>query len=195
MNIMSEPGLRDSLLEIYGRKATARYGLSRINQLQHALQSGARAQADGETAEFVAAALLHDVGHMIHDLGEDPALEGVDDRHEAHAARWLARWFGDGVVRPVALHVAAKRYLCATRPGYLERLSGDSVRSLALQGGPMSATEVAVFEADPDHQAAVRLRIIDDLAKDPAATPPPFEHFLPVLALAQQAASGSPPRR
>jgi phosphonate degradation associated HDIG domain protein len=187
--------LRDALLEIYGLRATARYGLSHISQLQHALQSGARAQADGESAEFVVAALLHDVGHMIHDLGEDPAHAGVDDRHEARAAAWLARWFGDGVIRPVALHVAAKRYLCATQRDYLERLSEDSVRSLALQGGPMSAAEAAAFEADPGCAAAVRLRIIDDLAKDPAATPPPFEHFLPVVEQARTAAAGSPPHR
>jgi phosphonate degradation associated HDIG domain protein len=173
--------LHDALLGIYGSKATARYGLSRINQLQHALQSGALAEARGETDEGVVAALLHDVGHMIHDMGEDPARAGLDDRHEERAAAWLSRWFTDGVVVPVALHVAAKRWLCATDPAYFGTLSSDSVRSLALQGGPMDATEVAAFERTPGFEAAVRLRLIDDLAKDPAATPPPFEHFLPAI--------------
>lgn len=173
--------LRDALNAIYGHKATARYGLTRINQLQHALQSGALAQARGDDDEAVVAALLHDVGHMIHELGEDPARDGIDDRHEAQGARWLARWFGDGVVRPVALHVAAKRYLCATDPDYIGRLSDDSIRSLALQGGPMSGDEVAAFEREPGWQAAVKLRFIDEEAKDPTATPPPFEHFLPLI--------------
>ncbi|MBC7951607.1 MAG: hypothetical protein H7Z12_07255, partial [Rhodospirillaceae bacterium] len=36
------------------------------------------------------------------------------------------------------LHVDAKRYLCATRPGYFAALSEDSKRSLALQGGIFS---------------------------------------------------------
>jgi predicted HD phosphohydrolase len=184
--------LHEALLGIFGRKATARYGLSEINQLQHALQSGALAHARGEDAEGVVAALLHDVGHMIHGLGEDPASAGVDDRHEDRAAQWLARWFGDGVVRPVALHVAAKRYLCGTRADYHDQLSTDSKRSLALQGGPMTAAEAVAFEREPGYQAAVRLRLVDDLAKDPAATPPPFEWFLPMI---DAAAARGPARR
>jgi predicted HD phosphohydrolase len=181
--------LHDELLEIYGRKATARYGLSRINQLQHALQSGALAHARGENAEGVVAALLHDVGHMIHDLGEAPAQGGIDDRHEDRGARWLARWFGDGVVQPVALHVAAKRYLCGTRADYHGLLSTDSKRSLALQGGAMTAAETAEFERLPGSEAAVRLRLIDDVAKDPDAQPPSFEWFLPLI---DQAAAKGP---
>jgi predicted HD phosphohydrolase len=180
--------LTTALLDIYGSKATARYGLSRINQLQHALQSGALAESRGESDEGVVAALLHDVGHMIHDLGEDPAREGVDDRHEARASAWLSRWFGEGVVGPIALHVAAKRWLCATDPAYFGTLSGDSVRSLALQGGPMSPAEAAAFEREPAFRGAVRLRLIDDLAKDPHATPPPFEHFLAAIDRARRQA-------
>lgn len=191
MTTTMDDDLREALLGIYGSRATARYGLTRINQLQHALQSGALAEQRGEDDEGVVAALLHDIGHMVHDLGENPAGAGVDDLHEALGARWLARWFGDGVVRRVALHVAAKRYLCATDPGYLEKLSDDSVRSLALQGGPMTEAQARAFEREPGWEAAVRLRFIDELAKDPSASPPPFEHFLPAIG---RAAAGAPPR-
>jgi gamma-butyrobetaine dioxygenase len=65
----------------------------------------------------------------------------------------------------VALHVAAKRYLCATEPDYLAGLSASSVRSLALQGGPMSATEVEAFERLAHHRSATLVRRWDDLAK------------------------------
>ncbi len=174
---MSDP-LRQELLDIFVGRATRRYGLSEINQLQHALQSAALAEADDAPPATVLASLLHDVGHMVHDLGEDPASRGVDDRHEALGAAWLAERFGPEVSEPVRLHVAAKRFLCATEPDYFGRLSPDSVRSLALQGGPMSAEEVAAFRAGSLCAEAVRLRRYDEAAKDPYARTPDFDYFL-----------------
>jgi [1-hydroxy-2-(trimethylamino)ethyl]phosphonate dioxygenase len=170
--------LRQELLAIYAGRATRRYGLSDINQLQHALQSAAHAERDGCSPATVLAALLHDVGHMIHDLGEDPASAGVDDVHEELGAQWLAERFGPDVAEPVRLHVAAKRYLCATEPGYFGKLSEDSVRSLELQGGPMSPDEVVAFRKLPFHAEAVQLRRYDEAAKDPRASTPDFDHYL-----------------
>ncbi|MBI3196411.1 MAG: metal-dependent phosphohydrolase [Rhodospirillales bacterium] len=174
---MSDP-LRQELLEIFVGRATRRYGLSEINQLQHALQAAALAEADDAPPATVLASLLHDVGHMIHGLGEDPAARGVDDVHEELGARWLAERFGPAVCEPVRLHVAAKRYLCAVEPDYFGKLSPDSVRSLGLQGGPMSADDIAAFRANPFHAEAVRLRRYDEEAKDPQAQTPDFDHYL-----------------
>src|SRR5215468_12745189 len=145
---MSDP-LRQELLDIF----TGRYGLSAINQLQHALQAATLAEADNAPPATVLASLLHDVGHMIHDLGEDPAGRGIDDVHEERGAKWLAERFGPEVSEPVRMHVAAKRYLCAVESDYLGKLSPDSVRSLGLQGGPMSADEVEDFRRIPMHEA------------------------------------------
>lgn len=170
--------LRQELLAVYAGRATKRYGLSEINQLQHALQTADRAEKDGCTPATVLACLLHDVGHMIHQLGEDPAGRGVDDVHEELGARWLADRFGPEVSEPVRLHVAAKRYLCATEQDYFGKLAPDSVRSLKLQGGLMSADEVETFRRHPQWQEAVRLRRYDEMAKDPRATTPDFDHFL-----------------
>jgi phosphonate degradation associated HDIG domain protein len=174
---MSDP-LRQELLDIFVGRATRRYGLSAINQLQHALQTAALAEADGAAPATVLASLLHDVGHMIHDLGEDPAARGVDDVHEERGANWLAERFGPEVSEPVRLHVAAKRYLCTVESDYFGKLSPDSVRSLELQGGLMSADEVAAFRGHPQHEEAVRLRRYDEAAKDPRASTPDFDHFL-----------------
>lgn len=174
---MTDP-LRQQLLTVYAGRATRRYGLSAVNQLQHALQSAAQAEADGCTPATVLASLLHDVGHMIHELGEDPAGRGIDDVHEELGAQWLARHFTPAVVEPVRLHVAAKRYLCATEADYFGKLSPDSVRSLGLQGGPMSADEVAAFRRLPHCEEAVRLRRYDEGAKDPQASTADFDHFL-----------------
>ena len=170
--------LRQRLLDVFTGRATRRYGLSAVNQLQHALQAATLAEADGASPATVLASLLHDVGHMIHDLGEDPAARGIDDVHEELGASWLARHFGPEVAEPVRLHVAAKRYLCAVELDYFGKLSPDSVRSLGLQGGPMSADEVEAFRKQPYHAEAVRLRRYDEAAKDPRAATPDFDHFL-----------------
>ncbi len=170
--------LRQELLKIFVGRATRRYGLSEINQLQHALQAAALAEADAAPPATVLASLLHDVGHMIHDLGEDPASRGVDDVHEELGAKWLGERFGPEVSEPVRLHVAAKRYLCTVEPDYFGKLSPDSVRSLKLQGGTMSADEIAAFRANPFHAEAVRLRRYDEGAKDPQAQTPDFDHYL-----------------
>jgi phosphonate degradation associated HDIG domain protein len=141
---------------------------------EHMLQAGVLAEAAGAEASLVAAALLHDVGHLLGDAEED--------RHGETGARWLGQWFGAAVTEPVRLHVAAKRYLCAVDAGYFGLLSAESVRTLSLQGGPMTAADVTAFETLPHAQAAVAVRRWDDQAKDPAITPPRFAYFAPLLA-------------
>jgi phosphonate degradation associated HDIG domain protein len=178
---MTDPRLGEISAIIAGR-GSRRYGLADVNQLQHALQAAWLAERHGGTAALIAAGLLHDIGHMVHDLGENPAEAGVDDRHEELGEAWLAPRFGPDVTEPVRLHVAAKRYLCATEPDYFSKLSADSVLSLSLQGGPMSPAEIAAFRAIPQHEDAVRLRRYDEEAKDPALVTPPLEHFLAYVA-------------
>lgn len=164
------------------QKANGRYGLSLINQQQHALQAATLAEKEGRGNALVVAALLHDIGHMVHDLGENPADAGIDDRHEELGHTWLANHFGPEVTEPVRLHVAAKRYLCAMEPDYFAKLSSDSVKSLALQGGPMSAEEVKAFEALPHSAEAVQLRRYDEQAKVKGLETPAVAHFMPAVA-------------
>lgn len=164
------------------QKASGRYGLSLINQQQHALQGAWLAEGEDKGDAMVVAALLHDIGHMVHDLGESPADAGIDDRHEELGHAWLQAHFGPEVTEPVRLHVAAKRYLCATEADYFAKLSPDSVKSLALQGGPMSPEEVAAFEALPQHGDAVQLRRYDERAKVKGLATPPVAHFMPAVA-------------
>ena len=154
------------------------YGLSAVNQRAHALQAALLAEQAGCDAALIAACLLHDIGHMVHDLGEDPAEDGIDDKHEDLGRDWLARWFGPEVTEPVRLHVAAKRYLCGAEPDYFSKLSRDSVRSLALQGGPMSPDEQAAYLANPHAVAATALRRFDEGAKVKGLETPNVAHFL-----------------
>jgi phosphonate degradation associated HDIG domain protein len=166
------------IAELIEFKADGQYGLASINQRQHALQCAWLAERAGCSQALIAAALLHDIGHMVHNLGDTPAEDGVDDEHERLGHEFLAGMFGPEVTEPVRLHVAAKRYLCAVEPDYFAKLSRDSVLSLSLQGGPMSALEVAAFEAVPEFAGAVQLRRFDEQAKVKGLETPPASHFL-----------------
>jgi len=170
-----------TIRDLIDGKGEKQYGLSLVNQRAHALQAALLAEQAGCSAALITAALLHDIGHMVHDLGEDPAAEGVDDHHEELGHDFLVRWFGPDVTDPVRLHVAAKRYLCATESDYFGRLSNDSIRSLALQGGPMSDAEVAAFRALPHYEAAVQLRRFDEGAKVKGLQVPGVAHFMPYV--------------
>ncbi len=167
------------LVDLLDGKGDRQYGLSHINQRAHALQAAWLAEKSGCTPALITAALLHDIGHMVHDLGEDPAGRGIDDRHEVLGQEFLRDHFGLDVTEPVRLHVAAKRYLCGTEADYFARLSPDSVRSLALQGGPMSEAEAAAFGALPFAMDAVELRRFDEGAKVKSLETPPSTHFVP----------------
>ena len=114
---------------------------------------------------IVAACLLHDYGHLVHDLGENIADQGVDAHHETLGANRLKKLFKPDVVEPVRLHVAAKRYLCWKDSWYYDGLSEASQQSLGLQGGPMTDEEGLQFEEHPFYQSAVILRKYDDMGK------------------------------
>jgi phosphonate degradation associated HDIG domain protein len=179
------PDLEQEIAALYGSLGHRRYDLEEISQLQHALQTAARAEAEGAAPALILAALLHDVGHMVGGFGENPAALGIDGRHEAAGANWLAARLPRSVSEPVRLHVAAKRYLCGTEPDYKNSLAPDSIISLKLQGGPMDGTEAAAFRDKPFALDAVVLRRLDDLAKDPRAEPPSISHFLRHLPAAR----------
>jgi phosphonate degradation associated HDIG domain protein len=171
---------------LFARKGGRAYDGEPVTQLEHALQAAALAEAERAPAALVAAALLHDLGHLLNDQGETPTLRGVDDLHQFAALPFLRGRYGDDVLEPIRLHVDAKRYLCATRDGYHDALSADSKRSLLLQGGVFDAAEAAAFIAQPHAPDAVRVRLWDDLAKVPGRATPPLAHFVAALEAAQR---------
>lgn len=156
----------DEVLALFEAWGTQTYDEA-VSQLDHALQTAALARADGADDALVAAALLHDVGHLL-ELRAGGVADGqteVDLGHEGRGARWLAAVFPPPVTGPIALHVAAKRYRCAVDPAYHDGLSDGSRRSLVRQGGPMSPEEADRFAAHPAADDAVALRGWDDGGK------------------------------
>jgi len=168
----------DAIDALFLAKGHEQYSGEPVTQLQHALQAAALAEAEDADDELVTAALLHDLGHLVQDLGATPTLRGVDDLHQFIAIPFLRGLFSARVLGAVQGHVDAKRWLCATRPGYLEALSADSQRSLVLQGGVFDAAQAAAFIARPGAEEAVRLRLWDDQAKSATMATPPLAHFI-----------------
>jgi len=171
----------DEIIQLMKARGGASYFGEPVSQLEHALQAAWFASQAGSPPALVAAALLHDIGHLLHDLPENVADSGVDTRHEEAGYQWLSTAFGPAVAEPVRAHVAAKRYLCRVDPEYLAQLSPASVQSLALQGGPFSAEEAGVFEKLPWYREAVQLRRWDDAAKQPGLVVPPLDDYRVLL--------------
>jgi phosphonate degradation associated HDIG domain protein len=170
------------VVDLFGDYAHHRYD-EVVSQMDHALQTAALARADGAPDVLVVAALLHDVGHLL-ELRDGGIVEGdvsQDLHHEVRGAAWLSAVFPPEVTRPIALHVEAKRYLCALDPSYRADLSAGSRASLARQGGPMNRAEMESFQANSSHFDAVRLRRWDDAGKVTDLEVPPFEDHLPAL--------------
>jgi gamma-butyrobetaine dioxygenase len=171
----------DAICELYARRGDAMYDEA-VSQSMHGVQSAWWGEQEGASPSLVAAALLHDLAHLLErDPADGDEHPDRDLRHEEVGARFLANWFGPEVTEPIRHHVAAKRFLCAVEPEYLATLSPASVHSLGLQGGPMSPDEAAAFLDLPGAAEAIRLRRWDDLAKDPERPTAPFSHYRDLL--------------
>jgi phosphonate degradation associated HDIG domain protein len=175
----------EDVISLFESRGDSQYGGEQVTQLEHALQSAALAEREQASAALIAAALLHDVGHLLHNLPDHAPEDGIDDHHETSAGHYLRKLFPDSVTEPVRLHVAAKRYLCAVDDDYMQQLSQPSIISLGLQGGPMSPEEVVDFRNHPYSKDAIRLRKWDDEAKDPNFVTPPLAHFAKYVLEAQ----------
>ena len=167
--------------DIFKRCGDEEYLGEPVTMEQHMLQGATIAEKNGLPEDIIVGALLHDIGHFTSEFGTF-SMDDTEDRfHEEAGAAVLSRFFPSVIVDCVRYHVAAKRYLCATRPEYFSRLSEASIHSLNLQGGPMSAAEVAEFEQNPNLEKIVQVRYLDEAGKDPDMETPDFWHFAPMV--------------
>jgi phosphonate degradation associated HDIG domain protein len=169
------------LADIFERRGAEDYLGEPVTMAEHMLQGAWFAEAEGASDELVAAALLHDIGHYTSEFGAYSPDDVADKHHDEAGAAVLAPFFPPVITECVRLHVAAKRYLCATDPAYFGKLSPASVHTLALQGGPMSAEEVAAFRANPFHDEAVRVRRWDEAGKVAGMRTKTFRDYVPLL--------------
>ncbi len=169
------------LADIFLRRGSESYLGESVTMSQHMLQAAQIAEQEGESTSVIVAALLHDIGHYTGEFPEDYIEQGMDNRHQLAGAAVLEKFFHADVVEPVRWHVETKRYLCAVDDGYFACLSGASVETLKLQGGPFDSDQIAEFEQNPYLDTIIRVRKYDDAAKDPLKMTPPIEHYLPMI--------------
>ena len=169
------------LADIFERRGSEAYLGEPVTMAQHMLQGATMAETQGLPEDVIVAALLHDIGHFTSEFGTYHPDDTEDRHHEDAGAEVLSDFFPSVVIDCVRYHVAAKRYLCATRPDYFDRLSQASVHTLSLQGGPMDADEVAAFEANPNLKKIIQVRYLDEAGKRPDMETPSFSHFAPMV--------------
>ena len=179
-NISSDK-IIDFIFGLFAQRGAEEYMGESVTMSQHMEQTAACAVADKASDSLVISALLHDIGHFVGDHPIDALENGNDNYHDEIGARFLEPYFPPSVIEPIRLHVAAKRYLCATDQDYLGHLSAASVNSLNVQGGPMNTEEVEQFEDKALNQDAVRLRHYDDDGKVAGLTIKPVTDYRTVL--------------
>jgi phosphonate degradation associated HDIG domain protein len=176
---------RDTIVDfigsIFDRRGGEEYLGEPVTMGEHMLQGATIAEQNGQSEEIIVAALLHDIGHFTSEFGTFTIDDTEDRHHEDAGAEVLERFFPKVITDCCRYHVAAKRYLCATRPEYYNRLSEASIHSLNLQGGAMNATEVAEFEKNPNLETIIAVRYLDEAGKRPEMETPDYWHFAPMM--------------
>ena len=165
------------LADIFERRGGEEYLGEPVTMAEHMLQGATIAEQNGQDEVIIVAALLHDIGHFTSEFGTFQIDDTQDRLHEEAGAEVLADFFPSLVTDCVRYHVAAKRYLCATKPDYFNRLSDASVHSLNLQGGPFSPQEAAEFEKNPNLKEIIQVRYLDEAGKRADMETPAFTHF------------------
>ncbi|WP_298208644.1 hypothetical protein [Ferrimicrobium sp.] len=167
IDLLSQP----ELLENFGEE---------LPLIDHLVQTSEVLWHDSGDCELAVAGLLHDLGWWTGSNESQHASEG------SRLVRELG--FSERVGQLIGLHVTAKRYLVRTDPRYWGRLSKESRATLVEQGGQLALDEVKRFEASPFFDDAVRLRLADDMAKDPHRVRGDIEKFYPIIAEALERA-------
>lgn len=163
-----------AIFDEYGMHA---YLGENVTQREHALQTADLARLSGAPDALIIAALLHDVGHILAEDAHGAFHSSVDAHHDDIGADWCEARFGKDVAEPVRWHVQAKRFLVASDPAYVSTLSEASLHTLRLQGGPMTNEELNDFRHRSGFDAAIQLRLWDDLAKVPGREVPSLASY------------------
>ena len=178
--------LWEEIERLFSQRGAASYFGEPVSLTEHSLQAAHFAARQGGSTALVTAALLHDVGHLLELVPEEITDWHTDAEHEKLGADWIAVRLGEAVAEPVRLHVAAKRYLCATERSYFAQLSAASRHTLELQGGCMTAAQAADFAAQPGASEAVQLRRCDDQGKVAGLSVPPLAAYRDLIEACAQ---------
>lgn len=180
-NALTSQNITAFLGDIFARRGGEEYLGEPVTMAEHMLQGAHFAEKANEPEVIIVAALLHDIGHFTSEFGMFSMDDTEDRLHEEAGAALLEAYFPTLVTDCVRHHVAAKRYLCAVKPEYFDRLSEASIHSLNLQGGPMNAGEVAAFETNPNLKDIIKVRYYDEAGKRADLQTKPYSYYAPMV--------------
>ena len=172
----------DELADLFARAGAQAYLGEPVSMAEHMLQTADAAEHDGAPADLVVAALLHDVGHLVHTMAPDSAEHGIDTAHE-EVGRALVVGGVPGDRRradppscrpPSATSAQRLRATCTV-------LSPASVHSLMLQGGPMTSEEVVEVRVAPPLGRRRATSTMGRFRQGAGRAVPHFEHYRPFL--------------
>ena len=89
------------IVALFQQKGHEQYDGEPVTQLQHALQTASFAEESGADSELITACLLHDIGHLLHELGPTPTNKGKDDVHQYRCLPFLRPLFGPATLEPI----------------------------------------------------------------------------------------------
>lgn len=170
------------IISLYKRFGNEDYIGEPVSQIEHMCQCAQLAEAANADNEVILAAFFHDIGHLYEFAYPENKVQymdgaGVVDHEKLGGSYLLSKGFSKKIVNLVQSHVEAKRYLTFKFPDYFNQLSEASIKTLAFQGGVMSAEDAAAFENDPLCAQYVQLRRWDEQAKETAKPLPPLQHY------------------
>lgn len=170
----------NEIRQLFESQGNEEYYGENVSQFEHAAQASLLAQKQAFDEEVQIAAFLHDIGHLLPVSSQEETMEvyGRKD-HESVAADWLReRGFSEKIAVLIENHVNAKRYLCFVNEAYYNNLSDASKKTLAFQGGKMTAEEAKIFELNPYFETIIKMRRWDEAAKVENIELPDLEYFI-----------------
>lgn len=169
----------NEIIELYEKFGDEDYDGEPVSQTSHMIQCAMEAMANDEDEELILGSFLHDIGHLLKhtEPTEEMGNFGVVN-HEGLGAEYLEeKGFSRRICAMVKNHVNAKRYLVAVDETYQSKLSEASLQTLQWQGGPMHDSEIILFEQYPFFNDIIKVRLWDEMAKQPDAVLLPLSHF------------------
>ncbi|MEK8035036.1 HD domain-containing protein [Ideonella sp. DXS29W] len=146
-----------------------------LSHMEHGLRCAKLAEEAGAPVPLIAAALLHDIGHLL-DRSEGNDANRTGDRHAAAGANLLDAVLGPTVAFPVRWHQDARRWLATSRT-HCRLLSYESRRAALRDGGVMGKFERETFLCRPFSSESITLCLWEERAKGVRGATPSLEHF------------------
>jgi predicted HD phosphohydrolase len=174
----------EQITDSFDEASRIRYGESAVTELEHALQCAEHADQAGADEELVFAAMMHDVGRyavpqeLVSDTLQDVEIADNALGHGERGAQLMENMLPERSLFCIRYHAESKMYLCQTNPNYRAKLSGASVKTLAIQSTNYDQVRLDELYGHQWWPDAIRVRTWDDAAKVKGRITRPLDYWV-----------------